>query len=263
MHTEESYDVIELGIQSRFSGAEYAPFINQIPICTIGAGGIGSPFHLIISRMNPRRIVNYEGDIVEIHNLGGQIFSLADIDRPKAEATGDRLLAYSDYSNFIPMGWFDINNNSVLPVMFMCVDNNEVRLEAALKWKQEAERNDWKFKVTVEEREYEFEWVMFDGRLSFNSFDVYVITKDNIDYHIANRLPISEEEILPPNCTTKANPEVGIMTATFMVTNYRNWVQNQINICDEFPISKNVPYRFNANLATLNFKTYELRKRNV
>lgn len=260
---EAIYDVIEMGIQSRFSGAEYAPFINQIPICTIGAGGIGSPFHLIISRMNPLRIVNYEGDSVEIHNLGGQIFSLADIGKPKAEATAERLEAYSDYRNFSQMGWFERNNDSVLPVMFMCVDNNEVRLEAAIKWREEAEKNDWKFKVEVDEETYEFEWVMFDGRLSFNSLDVYVITKDTIDYHINNRLPISEEEILPPNCTTKANPEVGIMTATFMVTNYRNWVQNQINIMQEFPITKNVPYRFNVNLAALQFKTYELVKRNI
>lgn len=252
----EDYDEIEMGIQSRFSGAEYSPFINQIAIGTVGAGGIGSPFHLIISRMNPLRIMNYEFDTVEIHNLGGQIFSLEDIDVGKAEATQARLEAYSDYQNFINLGKFEEGNDNVMPVMFMCVDNNEVRLAAAKKWREMGEAAGWKFPVTISDVEYEFDWVMFDGRLSFNSLDVYCITKDTIDYHIENRLPLRNEELLPPNCTTKSNPEVGIMTASFMVTFYRNWVQNQINICDEFPATKNVPYRFNVDLSTFQFKTY-------
>lgn len=256
---EDEFKDLELGIDSRFSGAEYAPAIKQIPIATIGCGGIGSPFHLMISRMNPKMIANFEYDTVEIHNLGGQVFSMDDVGFPKADATAERLKAYSDYHEFVNFGKFEEGNQQVLPVMFLCVDNNEVRKEAVEVWRAAAEKANWVFTFEIDGEEYTFPWVMYDGRLSFNSFDCYVVTKESVEYHYANRLPISTEDVLPPNCTTKSNPEVGFLTAGFMLTLYRNWVHNQMDIHDDFPATKNVPYRFNADLSNFQFKTYAIR----
>lgn len=250
---------IEMGIDVRFSGAEYSPFIKEIPITTIGSGGIGSWFHLLISRMRPKTILNYEFDDVEIHNLGGQLFSLDDINLPKSEQTKLRLKLYSDFDSFIPLGQFE-EDSDVSPVLFLCVDNNPTRMQAALNWKKLAEESNWEYEFMVNGEVYKFPFVMIDARLSFNNLDVYVVTQNEIEYHLEHRIPLGLENVLPENCTTKANPEVGCMSASYMVTMYRNWVQNMINKSDGFPETKSTPYRLNIDLSTINFKTYGLRK---
>lgn len=236
-------------IQSRFKGAEYMSLLPLLPICMVGAGGIGSPFAFIISRANPKSIYLYEYDTVEEHNLGGQIYNKRDIGHPKAAQTIKRVSDYSDYQNIQPLGKLE-EQSEVTPITFMCVDDNPARYTAFQAWKKEAEANNWVYKVEVNGINYDVPYVMYDGRLSFNSYDVFVITKDNYKYHEENNLPKENKNLLEEGCTTKANPEVGFLTAARMFTYYRNWLQNVIDVNQGYGAFKNVPYRFNENLST-------------
>ena len=97
---------------------------------------------------------------------------------------------------------------------------------------------------------------MIDGRLSFENYDVYCVTKLSADYHKENRLPY-KVNIVAPTCTTVSNPEVGILTGNRMVSYYRNFLSNTINMNQGFPASKFVPYRFNEDLGTGEIKVYK------
>jgi len=55
----------------------------------IGAGGIGSPTTLAISKMGVEKITIYDDDVVEKHNLPNQMYRISDIDKSKVEATRD------------------------------------------------------------------------------------------------------------------------------------------------------------------------------
>jgi hypothetical protein len=58
-------------------------------VTMIGAGGIGSPTTLALSKMGVSRITIYDDDIVEKHNLPNQMYRTSDIGKLKVEATKD------------------------------------------------------------------------------------------------------------------------------------------------------------------------------
>ena len=64
------------------------------PVTIVGAGGIGSPLALALSKMGVPRLTLIDGDSVEKHNLPNQLFPLADKGRPKVEALADVCVAF-------------------------------------------------------------------------------------------------------------------------------------------------------------------------
>jgi hypothetical protein len=62
---------------------------ERYTVTIIGAGGIGSPTALAISKMGVEKITIYDDDIVEKHNLPNQMYRISDIGKSKVEATKD------------------------------------------------------------------------------------------------------------------------------------------------------------------------------
>jgi len=62
------------------------PRLASIPITVIGAGAIGSFTVLALAKSGAERIVVYDDDTVEAHNLPNQWYRLADLGRPKVQA---------------------------------------------------------------------------------------------------------------------------------------------------------------------------------
>jgi threonine dehydrogenase-like Zn-dependent dehydrogenase len=63
--------------------------LAKYTVTVIGAGGIGSPTALILSKMGVEKITVYDDDIVEKHNLPNQMYRTSDIGKSKVEATKD------------------------------------------------------------------------------------------------------------------------------------------------------------------------------
>lgn len=63
--------------------------VGNTSICMIGAGGIGSPTALCLSKMGVGRLTLYDADTVEVHNLPNQMYREADMGRAKVEALAD------------------------------------------------------------------------------------------------------------------------------------------------------------------------------
>jgi hypothetical protein len=58
-------------------------------VTVIGAGGIGSPTTLALSKMGVEKISIYDDDSVENHNLPNQMYRISDVGKSKVEATKD------------------------------------------------------------------------------------------------------------------------------------------------------------------------------
>jgi hypothetical protein len=62
---------------------------DKYRITVIGAGGIGSPTTLALTKMGIEKISIYDDDKVEKHNLPNQMYRLIDVEKSKVEATKD------------------------------------------------------------------------------------------------------------------------------------------------------------------------------
>jgi molybdopterin/thiamine biosynthesis adenylyltransferase len=67
----------------------------DFPVTIIGAGGIGSPLALALTKMGCRRMTLYDPDVVEPHNLPNQLYRLRDVGRPKVAALADLLCEFA------------------------------------------------------------------------------------------------------------------------------------------------------------------------
>jgi hypothetical protein len=62
------------------------PRLAKLPITVIGAGAVGSFTVLALAKMGAERIVVWDDDDVEAHNLPNQWYRMADLGRPKVQA---------------------------------------------------------------------------------------------------------------------------------------------------------------------------------
>lgn len=63
--------------------------LENLQVTVIGAGGIGSPTALAISKMGVEHITVYDADKVEPHNLPNQMYRIDDVGKSKVAGTRD------------------------------------------------------------------------------------------------------------------------------------------------------------------------------
>ncbi len=72
-----------------------SPADLDVEITVIGAGGLGSPIALALTKMGCPRLTLFDGDVVEPHNLPNQLYRLGDVGAPKVLALGAMLQEYA------------------------------------------------------------------------------------------------------------------------------------------------------------------------
>lgn len=70
---------------------------RELHVSVIGLGTVGSNVAVELARMGVGSMSLIDGDVVEAHNLPSQAYTLADLNRPKADALLDRVRAVSDH----------------------------------------------------------------------------------------------------------------------------------------------------------------------
>lgn len=97
-------------------------------VMVIGAGGIGSPTVLCLSKMGISNISVYDFDSVEVHNRPNQVYRRQDIGKPKVDALQDICESFSDVV-------IEAHNQKVTPdwkpsgIIVMAVDSITTRTE--------------------------------------------------------------------------------------------------------------------------------------
>ncbi len=214
-----------MSINTRFKDADYMQLIPNLAITLIGNGGIGSWLALGLARLGICEMFNYEQDNVEEHNLGGQLFRIADINYPKEEATAGVLYEFADFDAIRQLGLFR-ENSEITPIVFCAVDDNKVRREIFDQWYKQAVEDNWQFEANdVDGNIITLPYMLFDGRMSFYKFDVYCVTRESAELHRKDYIPLSKD-VADDTCAMKSNPMIGVSCAAKMLHRFTNMLSN-------------------------------------
>ena len=237
---EEINNVISSN-NSRFSNAPWFTFMQNVSITIIGVGGIGSYVTFLASRLNPRSLEIYDGDIVEEVNLSGQLFSLTDIGRPKVESMAVFCNNYSRYNKISYNNSFFTYESSLYPIVICGLDNMESRATTFEKWLNGHNKG-----------------LFIDGRLAAEEYQIFAIDREDTERIklYQEEWLFSDEEAEETLCSYKQTSFVAMNIASTMINILVNYVYN---LSVQAPI-RSVPFKteFEGSLLDLNVKEYKV-----
>jgi molybdopterin/thiamine biosynthesis adenylyltransferase len=215
----------ELNQNARFTGATWYknPRLNINNVKIIGVGGIGSHLAFKLARINVGRLHLYDDDIVENHNIGGQLFSEQQIGKYKVVAVKEIIEAMVHSENntalFVhqcKISSFPYSYDYERNVYFVCVDNMEARISLA----QDAKRI-WNRPGNSNVFYY------FESRLSPVGYEIYCVSRENVDFYIENCL-FQDSEANGATCSYQQTTHVASALASRLVNIYTNILTNEM-----------------------------------
>lgn len=195
-------------IRGRFKDADWFPKSQEV-VMIGGAGGIGSWLSFFLARAGFTPVI-YDFDIIEEHNIGGQLFKYDDIGKTKVQALSDII---RDYSNiFINTFCQKIDENSPSHCfVFSAFDNMKARKDLFNCWKKNL-------------HSYSIKPIFIDGRLTMEQLQIFCVTPENIDEYEKHLFDDSEVEDAP--CTMKQTSHTAAMIASHMMGFFTNHITN-------------------------------------
>jgi len=194
---------------NRFKDASWFPQEEEMVIVG-GSGGIGSWLSLFLTRAGFMPTV-YDFDIVEEHNLGGQLFRNTDINRSKVGALSMIINEFTgDQINVINHA-FKIDSPTH-HFMFSAFDNMDARKTMFDVWKRSIEN----CSVTP---------LFIDGRLEAEQLQIFCVTPETIDEYEQNHL-FDDSEVEDTPCTMRQTTHTAAMIATHMTSLFTNHIAN-------------------------------------
>lgn len=198
----------------RFSDAPWLEWIKGKDIMLLGAGGIGSWVAFALSRMGCNLFI-YDMDTVEAHNLGGQLYSIEHVGMNKAEATANLGFMFSGKeARNVAHGIFE-DDSPIGPIVISAFDNMQGRRLAFNKW-AEAMAND---------PDNADNYIFIDGRLLAEEYQVYAVTKGNLDKYRATLF--EDGEVADAACSMKATTHCSMGIASDMISQLTNFATNR------------------------------------
>jgi len=192
----------------RFKGAPWYTGEGE-QVLVGGAGGIGSWLSLFLARAGFRPTV-VDPDTVEAHNIGGQMFRIGDVGRPKVEAVRDIIGTFGEpVANALQHMVEHIPGHHFC---FSAFDNMEAREVMMEKWLETHEG----CPVTP---------ILIDGRLNMEQVQVFCVTPATVKvYRREHLFPDSEVEDAP--CTMKQTTHAAAIIAGLMTAMFTNHMAN-------------------------------------
>jgi len=193
----------------RFKDAPWFPQRDEL-VMIGGAGGIGSWLAFFLTKAGFKPTI-YDFDIIEEHNIGGQLFRPSDIGSLKVDAVFDIIKEFcGDEINTVSE---KIDENSPTHYfMFSAFDNMEARKHLFEVWKKSIPN----CPVTP---------IFIDGRLTMEQLQIFCVTPDKIEEYENNHL-FNDSEVEDEACTMKQTSHSAGMIATHMVGLFTNHITN-------------------------------------
>lgn len=190
----------------RFSDAPWAKAIQHIVVG--GVGGIGSWAAMYLARVG-HKLYMYDMDTIDETNMGGQLYSIAQIGSNKAVATKENIHAFcGDDANVTVYGKYTEEDGMTTPVVFSCFDNMAARKLMFEKW------------AAYDKRE-----LFVDGRMLAEVGMVYVVQKGQEDAYLETLFEDSEVEEAP--CSFKSTSHCGALIGSLMISGLNNYLANK------------------------------------
>lgn len=228
---------------SRFSGAIWYNAIQSKSITLAGVGGIGSYVAFLLSRVKPASVHLWDDDRVDSSNISGQMFPVNSVGTTKVQAA---FKIMKDFSSYFPTMCYVqkfTSNSHTNKIMIGGFDNMEARTIFF---------NVWKSRVDACDEEEKKEYLLIDGRLAAEEFQVLCLRGDdtfNIQRYMDEFL-FSSAEAEETVCSYKQTSFMANMIASVMVNLFVNFVANE---CDPV-IDRDLPFitEYNAELMYFN-----------
>lgn len=191
-----------------------APWLKyKTPYILIGgAGGIGSWTALLIARAGLAPFIA-DFDTIEVHNMGGQLFSSNQIGKPKAFAVQDNIKAFCDKEVIAFNEKITSSFEHSTHLMISAFDNMRARKDL--------------FNLWLEDNKDNKEAIFIDGRLTAEQLQIFCVTPDKAEEYKDHLFDDSEVEDAP--CTFKQTSHSAAMIAShitgFMTNHLTNLVQ--------------------------------------
>ena len=204
---------------SRFKDAPWFPK-EETNVVIGGAGGIGSWLSLLISRAGFFPIV-YDFDILEEHNLAGQLYTKLDAEAmvSKVDALKGLCKHFADTDITVMNEKYTADSMSHHYV-FSAFDNMQARKDMFSAWCEYVK--DWEENIT--EEEIGIIPIFIDGRLTAEQMQIFCVTPDKIDAYKEHLFDDSEVEDAP--CTMKQTSHSAAMIASHMTGFFSNHMTN-------------------------------------
>lgn len=216
---------------SRFKDAPWYPKENTTHVIVGGSGGIGSWLTLMLARAGYIPIV-YDFDIIEEHNIGGQLFTKKDAElgaTPKVVALRNLCKDFAD-TDIIANNEKYTRDSMSHHYVFSGFDNMKARRDMFDAWKEYVE--EWKesnllAKGLEEETIVDKNVPIFiDGRLLMEQLTIFCVTPDKIDEY--EKHMFTDEEVEEAPCTLKQTSHSAAMIASHMVGFFTNHFTNNV-----------------------------------
>lgn len=228
---------------SRFSGAIWYNAIQSKSITLAGVGGIGSYVAFLLSRIKPASVHLWDDDRVDSSNISGQMFPVNSVGTTKVQAAFKIMKDFSSYFSTMCYAQKFTPGSHTNKIMIGGFDNMEAR---AIFF------NVWKSRVDACDEERKKEYLLIDGRLAAEEFQVLCLRGDdtfNIQRYMDEFL-FSSAEAEATVCSYKQTSFMANMIASVMVNLFVNFVANE---CDPV-IERDLPFitEYNAELMYFN-----------
>ena len=207
----------------RFQGLDWYSQDDAPVVVVGGAGGIGSWLSFFLARAN-FNVTLSDFDIVEEHNIGGQLFKRNQIGKYKAEAVGRNVSEFS--TNTINAQTVKITEETAThEFMFSAFDNMDARRAMFKVWKRS-----WNSMNRP---------IFIDGRLNAEQFQIFCVTPENADEYERIHL-FNDSEVEDAPCSAQQTTHTAAMIAGHMVGFFTNHITN-INLRDEV---REIPFMY-------------------
>ena len=207
----------------RFKDAPWFPQRDEL-VMIGGAGGIGSWLAFFLTRAGFKPTI-YDFDVIEEHNVGGQLFRNSDVGLPKVSALFNIIKEFcgSEINTFNER----IDENSPTHYfMFSAFDNMRARKDLFEVWKKSIPN----CPVTP---------IFIDGRLTMEQLQIFCVTPDRIEEYENEHL-FDDSEVEDAPCTMKQTSHSAAMIASHMVGSFTNHITNIY----EREIIRDVPFYY-------------------
>lgn len=230
---------------SRFKTAPWyaSDYLVGSDITIGGAGGIGSWLAFYLARIGLSPTV-WDFDMIEEHNLGGQLYSNSHIGVPKVVGLNAIIedLCGPGHLNYEAEAFTE--ESYVGRICFSAFDNMAARKTLFTMWKDnfaDAERA-----------------VFIDGRMLAEGGQVFCVRGNN-PTQIAEyeKTLFADSEIAEQPCTMKATSHCGSFIAILMTSILTNWATNMEAEAKELTPVRETPFATRFELPLMMIETYE------
>ncbi len=232
--------------QERFKDA---PFFNpDLSVIIAGLGGTGSHVNYILCRQGYNTVL-YDMDIVEIHNVGSQMYSIKDLGKNKAVKAKEIAESFGN-DNYITFGEFT-ENSPIDNIVFSCFDNMKARKLLFEKWYAN------QLSKTSEHRKENPKEIniMLDFRMTAEEMQIYIVkSKSDAEKYKTTLFDDSEVEEAP--CSYKATCQTGAIIAGLGVSAFLNHVANKMTGFE----ARDVPFFIEFENPLMRYNTYSLKQ---